>query len=96
MTNVEQNILYGEATFKRVVERLMDLPGRVEVGRTSDTHDKYVSWYPVEFHDYGGERTPGPEHRIYIQWIIMGDWHQEEVRGNIEMQSNLTFADKIK
>lgn len=94
MTNLEQNIEWGEASFKRVLNRVMDLPGRVEVGRTCDTHDKYIVWYPCEVHDSSGET--GPEHKVYVRWVLYGDFHGESHRGNLEMDSNLSGAAEIK
>ena len=82
---MEQEILEGEARLRRILERLLTLPGRVTAGRTSDTRDRYLMWYPFEMQ--GGE-APGPETQVSVQWLVRGDWHGTD-RGKIEVRANL-------
>lgn len=85
MNPMEEQIAFGELQFKRTLERLMSLPGEVRIGRTSDTGDKYAAWYPFS------------DGRVYVRFLLYGDSHATapELRGKLEMDSNLLYADEL-
>jgi hypothetical protein len=60
MDTTETSIVQ-EQIFERTVRRLVDLPGRVEIGRTSDMGDRYAAWYPYN------------DRALYVQFILHGE-----------------------
>lgn len=51
-----------EEIFDRTIARLLRLPGRVEVGRTADTGNRYVAWFP-----FAGDS------KVFLQFILFCD-----------------------
>lgn len=66
----------GELIFQRTIERLLKLPGYVQIGRTSDTGNRYITWYP-----YG--HLPDECNKINVRFLLVGNC--------IEMDSNLMY-----
>jgi hypothetical protein len=71
-----------EDIFKRTVDRLIGLPGYVQMGRTSDTRDRYITWYPHE------------NEIAHIRFILAGSGVTDEEK-EIVIDSNLTSPEDL-
>ncbi len=65
-----------EKIFQRTLDRLMRLPGKVEIGRTSDVSGRYAAWYPF-----------GDNNIVHIRLLLLDDTGELTLDSNLTSAS---------